>query len=99
MKRKLPSLEGKSKEWIADYKRQVEIEYRKMFEPSGELAEYKPLTKAEMESDLQKLFREQQQKLGALGGRTRAKNLTAKRRKAIAKKGARARWAKKGKRQ
>jgi hypothetical protein len=51
-----------------------------------------------MEKDFQKLFHEQRQTTGALGGRARAKNLTAKRRKAIAKKAARARWSKKGKR-
>jgi hypothetical protein len=88
MKLKLPSLKGKSKKWIAEYKRLFLIEYRKL----------QTRTPAEMESDFQKLFHEQRQTTGAMGGRTRAKNLTAKRRKAIARKAARARWAKKGKR-
>jgi hypothetical protein len=88
MKPRLPSLKGKSKEWIAEYKRLFLIEYRKL----------QKLTTAEMQSDFQRLFHEQRQKTGAMGGRTRAKNLPAKRRKAIARKAARARWAKKGKR-
>jgi hypothetical protein len=36
-------------------------------------------------------------KLGKEGGKKRAANLTAKRRKELAKRAARARWAKKGK--
>jgi len=34
--------------------------------------------------------------LGSLGGRARAKSLTAEQRKAISKQGAKVRWAKKG---
>ena len=43
-----------------------------------------------------KLTIEQFRKWGKQGGKKRAKNITAKRRKAIARKAARKRWSKKG---
>ena len=57
-----------------------------------------PMTKREMQAFLEATFRERMQSLGRKGGQVsgarRMENLTPAKRRAIAKKAARARWAK-----
>lgn len=55
------------------------------------------LTPYAYNKDMEELTREAFRKWGKQGGKKRSKKMSAKRRKAVARKAARARWSKKGK--
>jgi hypothetical protein len=92
MKKPLPSIQELETQKRHVFEKLVAVEYEKLG------LEYDKLDKQLVSIEYEKLERARRQQFAASGGTARARNLTAKQRKASARKAARARWGKKGKR-